>query len=407
MIDSDGTNDHSIGGSFPSSAGANGNPPAWSPDGASVAVRSGSSIVRVSVPGGATTPIVSHPGATLWSPALSPDGTRIAYARQTPPSAVQELAVRDLTTSGEKILWQSPNANVQFASGFPVISWSADSDRVVYLERDSSGPSQVTRAVTLKSDGSGGRLPIAEDTYMNGVAWANSQSPSYYVKHVEVAQAISPVFGPLDARDPLKSVPYEDTWAIPSVSGFPIPLIAGHSTLLRIYVGDSQLGAGKLAPRSIHYRVRAGSTVIEGDAMVDVTATDVQPDQQTASAAVNAWLPGPVTASGGTLTAEVEVNAGEREQECEGCFPNGNRARVDGIAFEQGDELSLAPVPIMIIGVHGSIRPPELAYAGVWPAVGQLLPVRDGGVGLVASPGSLVASQAALNTLAEGVLLFA
>jgi Tol biopolymer transport system component len=406
VIRADGTDDRPVGGPFASATGAYLNPPAWSPDGASVAVRSGASLVRVSVPGGATTPIVSHPGATLWSPALSPDGTRIAYARHTPPSTVQELVVRELAGGGEKILWQSPSANVQFASGFPVIAWSADSDRVVYLERDGTVSPQVTRAVTLKSDGSGGRLPIAAENNMNGVAWANASSPSYYVKHVEVAQAISKIFGPLGARDPLESAPHEETWEIPVVSEFPIPLIAGRSTLLRIYVGDATLSPGALTPRSIHYRVSAGSTTFEGDATVDVAAADVQPNQQTSSAAINAWLPGSVTASGATLTAEVEVNAGQDEPECEGCFPNGNIARVNGIAFEQGDELPLAPVPIAIMGLDGKIRQPDPAFAAVWPAVGDYLPVRDGGVVLGAPRGPLTASQAVLNALGNRACLY-
>jgi hypothetical protein len=150
--------------------------------------------------------------------------------------------------------------------------------------------------------------------------------------------------------------------------------------------------------------VTAGTASIEGDATVDVTAVDRQPDQQDPGAAVIVRVPGAATLSGATIGVDVEV--GREQTECRGCFPNGNRATVGGIAFEQGGELTLAPVPIALIGLSGAIRQPDRAYAGVWTAVADYLPIRDGGVAVARSPGSLVASVAELNRLGDGACAF-
>jgi hypothetical protein len=59
-----------------------GEEPAWSPDGQYIYVRRGDQIVRVSFPGGASVPVASTQRAR--APAVSPDGTRLAFSRSKP-----------------------------------------------------------------------------------------------------------------------------------------------------------------------------------------------------------------------------------------------------------------------------------------------------------------------------------
>ena len=226
--------------------------------------------------------------------------------------------------------------------------------------------------------------------------------PNYYIKHIEVAQAISAPLTMDESIDPFKVDPYVISWHVPSVAGFPIPLIAGRSTLLRVYVGDSSLAAGKSADATIRYAVSVVGNTSEGDATVVTTAPDLQPNQDNRNAAIMIRIPGAETATDATLSADVSINSGQADPECQGCYPNGNRAAISGIAAEPGGDITLTPVPINIISPTGKIDQPVSGYADVWPFVGDYLPVReDGGVNLAKSPFTVVASQAELDKLAK------
>ena len=84
--------------------------------------------------------------------------------------------------------------------------------------------------------------------------------PNYFIKHVEVAQSISKDLGPLPkVDDPLAEGSRAFPWSLPSVGGSSIPLVAGKRTLVRIYVGDSQLAEGETDQESaLGYTVTGG-----------------------------------------------------------------------------------------------------------------------------------------------------
>jgi hypothetical protein len=87
--------------------------------------------------------------------------------------------------------------------------------------------------ITLKADGSGSPQTIVPEQYRNGifgVAWDNApRQPNYYIKHVEVAQAIgTPLV--LPAVVPLSSLPLTETWSEPAagpLGSYPVKLVAG------------------------------------------------------------------------------------------------------------------------------------------------------------------------------------
>lgn len=389
----DGTGDRLVAGPFTTVVL---DPPAWSPDGGSLAISTGSSLLRVSAGSGATTTIVAAPGNSVTSPALAPDGTRIAYKRHVTGTPTKQLVVRDLASGAEQIAWQTSDQFTSFGSAAGAISWSADSDRVAYIEFYNSGAPSVHRVVTVKSDGSGGRRVVVPDTIgIHGIAWANGSKPNYYVKHVEVAQAISPDLGPLQQAGPPTPGTLVVPWSLPSVAGFSLPLVAEKSTLVRIYVGDASLSPGATARRSLHFRVLdLGNPSIGHEARddVDVTAPDVAPRQATERAALNVWLPPEAARAGVTNAFQAEINTddnGAVEQECAGCYPTGNVATVQGVGHQEGGSVVIAPVSIHEITPESQrVLAPDLdkLKAAVSQAV-PMLPIRDAGVTFAREPG--------------------
>jgi hypothetical protein len=217
--------------------------------------------------------------------------------------------------------------------------------------------------------------------------------PNYFIKHVEVAQAISPDLGPLNGfTDPLAEGPHPIPWSPPSVAGFNIPLVAGKRTLVRIYVGDSQLDKGETEETALGYTVTGGGLAapFEGETeyRVKVTAPDLDPDQTDPEAAINVWLPAEAAAAG-TASFHVEVNPDQQaDPECTGCFPNGNEADLTDLQFEQGGRLTLLPVDVKILQglkLHG----PSGAYAGILSGMAPQLPIRDGGLTVLPSQGTV------------------
>jgi Tol biopolymer transport system component len=368
-------------------------PPAWSPDGKSIAFIYRGNITSVPATGGAFTTLVAEgPGYDLFAPSFAPDGARLAYVKgfdngmgqihrfqlivngQAPPPPATSTRIGGgpetvITDQQETSWWHGPQ------------SWSPDSKQIAYATNHCDGPTPAPCHGVLhvaNSNGSGDSAVLERSAMGESPAWGPGEArPNYYVKHVEVAQALGPALPAPNPDNAETEGPIPLRWSVPSFGGYPLPLIAGRRTLLRIYVGDAKLDPGERAVRTVHYTVAIGGTTQEGDEAIDVTAPDRQPDQKAGIAAINAWIPA-ADAVGVIPHIEVTVNAGESETECGGCYPKGNRASVDGVAYEPGGDLTLTPVPIIVIDPDGTVRQPGGRFDGVWSEVGDFLPVREG-----------------------------
>ena len=235
--------------------------------------------------------------------------------------------------------------------------------------------------MTIKADGTDKQIILHAD-YIGGAAWAPGSSPNYYIKHIEVAQAISPDLGPLNGfDDPLAEGERDITWTRPSVEGSTIPLVADKSTLLRIYVGDSNLEPGTTEERDVRFSV-TGSTLslpVKRKVHVKVTASDVAPTQTDAAAALNVWLPPQAAQSGIPVSLHVEINTmpdgAQDDPECDGCYPNGNKASLNGVRFEDGGNVIVAPLPIYVVAPDLTVTGPGGGWKDVWDLMTAMLPV--------------------------------
>jgi WD40-like Beta Propeller Repeat len=387
-------------------AGSEPEQPGWSADGKTIAffVRRGISIVpavggapRLLVAGGAAQTHLVH------APSFAPDRRHLAYVKHfdnDPAGFPWQLVVRDLRNAQERVV-AGGDAGVLHGPQ----SWSPDSSQLAFGEYRLLPGNPPTREGTLnvvKRDGTGRRNLLRRENYIGAPAWG-SGGPNYFVKHVEVTQAISPDLGALDMFDPMLPDEYTIHRAEAKAFGFRIPLIADKSTLLRVYIGDSTLAAGATERRSLRVSVIDEGTSTEygppAAREVDVTAKDVVPRQDAERAAVNVWVPPEAARPGGTNRFKVEVNVGQEEPECPGCYPNGNRATVQDIRHEEGGSIVVAPVPIYLITPDsGTVLKPNVdALTSAVSEATLMLPVRDDGVTLTPSPGALLVEQKELT----------
>ncbi len=347
--------------------------PAWAADGKSIAFAFRRGIVTVPAAGGPLTALVA-PGAphayVAHEPSFAPVGKYLAYVKSFEDEfgnfTSWQLVVRDLKTGQERIVAGGTDTTEEHGPQ----SWSPDGTRVAFAERRRIGPAPNDAESTLyivRRDGTGGRRTLLTRFVVGPPSWGGSPLPSYYIKDIEVAQAIAPELSPITDVDPLEVDPYKLTWKLPAMNGFTMPLATGKPTLVRIYVGDASLPPGETARRKIGFRVETSTLfgALEGEETTVVTAEDVEPRQKVKDGSLTAVLPAVSARSGNAVRVEVEINIDQVETECDGCYPNGNKAQLDDVHFSPGGTLSLVPVPITLVDrstTPPTRHPPSSAY---------------------------------------------
>jgi hypothetical protein len=384
--------------------------PAWSADGKRIAFTRGQTgIYSLPATGGPLVQLVSGgPGYIVESPSYAPNGKDLAYVKYFESQGqvtLWQLVVRDLRNGQDRVIASGQQSLVSHGPQ----SWSPDSTQIAFTEWGRTSAVNIVRR-----DGTGRRV-LLERGGLDAPAWGHKQLPSYYIKDVEVAQAIAPELEPIKDLEPLREGPKKLTWKLPSKNGYTMPLLAGKPTLVRIYVGDASLAPGESAARTLSYRVETSTMAgpLEEERPTLVTANDVEPNQKIRSSSLNVVLPAGAAHSGTPVQIKVEINLDQGETECGGCYPNGNSAQVNGVQFERGGTLIVVPVPIVIVDPSTTPPkryPPPAAYPETLvPGMNQLVPAADARIILAAQPFSFewpIASPSAteqqqlLNSLA-------
>jgi Tol biopolymer transport system component len=135
----------------------------WTPDEQALVLTQSTDLVRLNLADGSVTRIWSSPGDTLDEPAVSPDGTRIAFLRHMSPS----------TPSSE--VWAigiDGSAPIQLASGhwnrYP--AWTADGHYVAFSRRFAPGAEGVYLVPAV--GGTASRIVALADTSGGPIAWS-------------------------------------------------------------------------------------------------------------------------------------------------------------------------------------------------------------------------------------------
>jgi hypothetical protein len=383
VVNTDGGGRHPVYG--PVTFAAGGEPLAWWPDGSRIVTTDRSSVFSVPAGGGGTTTLVPGTTDSIFSASVSPDGASLAFVRQTATGGgdySSKLVIRTIVGGNEHPIVQESPPEHLIGFGSPP-QWSPDGNRIVFMESTYGSMISSSGRVAIVDASSGANrkelMSVGEGSQINSIAWGNGTQPSYFIKHVELAQGVSPDVVPLAPVDPLSATPLELPWTEPSLGGFPIPLVAGRSTLMRIYIGDASLAPGLTATREVAYRITGPATPLEGKGVVAVTAPDVAPNQQALESAIDVWLPAGEAIAGGRQFA-VSVNPDLTETECAGCFPNGNTANVTGVQFRNGGNVSIRPTAVTLIEKSGKVPPSPRYTTGFFTDLARWLPVSDDGI---------------------------
>jgi Tol biopolymer transport system component len=113
-------------------------------------------------------PLTSLPGAE-YSPALSPDGTRLAFSWTPAGSQNQDVYIMDLPGGNPRRVTNHPAGDV-FAE------WSPDGQRLAYIRADSTADSYELRLVNLR-DGSDRKLLESPIPGVDVPAWHHTWTP--------------------------------------------------------------------------------------------------------------------------------------------------------------------------------------------------------------------------------------
>lgn len=118
------------------------------------------------------TPITTDPGAE-FAPAISSDGTRVAFCREATDPRESGPWIRDLATDS---LWSVPNA----PGPAYLVAWSPDGRRLAYARQ---GARQEIRVVGV--DGTGNRLLLETEIPYAGLDWSPDGTQLAYASFEE------------------------------------------------------------------------------------------------------------------------------------------------------------------------------------------------------------------------------
>jgi hypothetical protein len=248
-----------MGGEARTSTGTN-TDPAWSPDGLRIAFvsdRNGNADVWImNANGSDQTQLTFESGATE-APAWSPDGTRIAYGVSN--GTDDDVVVRTLgggqltvaggpadqdfpifTPDGSRVIFNDDSVDglsivggtgagrAPFLSDAEQADFSPDGSRIAVVRTD------IQRLQAVNADGSGG-TPLLDNQPVRRPAWSPDGTRVIY--HRFAGSGVNSLFtvpsgGGSEARESqVMSVDFSPDWqpvgAVPVITGFPQPLVAG------------------------------------------------------------------------------------------------------------------------------------------------------------------------------------
>ena len=310
--------------------------PAWSPDGKTIAFALRRGVYSVPAAGGPLRILVAGgPAQTNFAhaPSYAADGRHFAYVRHFDDDPAQlpwQLVVRDLKDGRERVL-ASGDRGIEHGPQ----SSSPDSTKLAFGENRTIGTSTpITHEGTVsivRSDGTG-RRPLLQRQFVGAPAWGSESAQLLRQAHRGRAGDRGRPRGANEPVDPLDPNPTSSSGSCHRSDGSAIPLVAGKWTLVRIYVGDAGLASGEGAERELRFTISgAGLTApMERLDTVKVTAPDrLRPTDE--RAALNVWLPDSAVRSSIRSASRWRSTPRKRRTECSDCYPNGNRASLNGI----------------------------------------------------------------------------
>ena len=154
----------------------------WSADGRTIALvthRQGKESYSVlDLDSGAVTRVVPLPDGLFTLPALSPDGTQLAYLRRTDHGhGMARLALVTVPTNGGSPHVLHATGRCYCIRYFPAVAWSPDGTRIAVTLSGTPVRSQVGGSVyTIRTDGTDWRL-LANGHYQDRLAWQPVVTP--------------------------------------------------------------------------------------------------------------------------------------------------------------------------------------------------------------------------------------
>lgn len=228
--------------------------------------------------------------------------------------------------------------------------------------------------------------------------------PNLSIRHLEVAQVWSPTLADAPGPDPKD----EGVRTIEPPADA-VTLVAGKPTAVRVYVDDN---VARPAVRLRTVTVRLSGT-LDGAALEPVQVQGVAKTrgatlterQAGAGSTVDTVLPAAWTQAPGTLRITAEVNPGQADPECDGCYPAGNLAATQ---VTLAASPSLRVLPLKVADDHDRLPDDDAATTVLDDSV-PAMPIASSNVTIdpwrgqiIGSGSSCVSSLVAIKVFALG-----